>query len=523
LLLCLFALPVLVTAGCGSSGSGAKPNRGEDSSATAQSDRAIAAGSRYTCALLGGGTVKCWGDNDAGQLGNGTGENSPIPVTVSSITNASAVSAASFHTCALLSGGKIECWGDNEDGQLGNGTTTGSSTPVQVSGITSASAVSASGYDTCALISGGTVECWGENDYGQLGDGVTSHGFKEPIEEVDYSPTPVMVKGITDATAVSVGGSVEGSHTCALLSGGTVVCWGWNGYGQLGNGTTKDSAIPVAVSGIANASAISAGMSHTCALLSGGTVECWGSNELGQLGNGKKKDSPIPVDAEGITDASAISAGMSHTCALLSGGTVNCWGSNDYGQLGNGTQEDSAIPVAVSGIANASAISAGSDHTCALLSGGTVKCWGENGEGQFGNGTEENSPIPVTGATAGPIRHAEGGTCALGKGGRDLGCLEFGGDCNIDVSGTLDSGWQFAEEGFIGGADANAQRITTGRWRIRSWPDRDLAGYATATDSNATRWKITDAKGQFVATARGVNGPGIAMVLLIWGPNCLGW
>jgi len=182
LLLCLFALTVLVTAGCGSSGSGAKPSRGEDSSATAQSDRVITAGSDYTCALISGGTVECWGENEYGELGNGKAKDSLIPVAVMGITNASAISA--------------------------------------------------SGFDTCALISGGTVECWGENDYGQLGDGVTSHGFEENIEETDYSPIPVMVKGITNASAVSTGFG----HSCALLSDNKVECWGSNSSGALGDG-----------------------------------------------------------------------------------------------------------------------------------------------------------------------------------------------------------------------------------------------------------------------------------------------
>jgi len=435
----------------------------------------LAAGGINACALLSDGTVKCWGDNGHGNLGNGTFTNSNSPVGVIGITTATAI-AAGAATCALLSDGAVNCWGWNLDGALGNGTNTDSNTPVGVIGITTATAIAAGGH-TCALLSDGTVKCWGYNGYGELGNGTNAD-----------SNTPVGVIGITTATAVAVGGS----HTCALLSDGTVKCWGANGSGQLGNGTNTDSDIPVSVSGITTATAIAAGDNHTCAVLSDGTVQCWGSNSKGQLGNGTNTDSNIPVGVSRITTATAIAAaGDGQTCAVLSDGTVNCWGDNGYGELGNGTFTGSNIPVPVNGISTATEIAMGSSLTCALLSDGTVKCWGYNFYGELGNGTttNSNSPVGVIGISS-PIALAGGAyhTCAVLSGGTvycwgDNSNGQLGNGTNTDSTTPVLA----ATSGFkaIAAGDYHTCALSsTGHVWCWGLNDNGQLGNGTTTDSN---------------------------------------
>ena len=191
-----------------------------------------------------------------------------------------------------------------------------------------------------------------------------------------------------------------------MLNTGAVNCWGSNSDGQLGNGTTTDSSAPVAVAAFTDgvtAVSITAGYSHTCAVLNTGAVNCWGHNSNGQLGNNTTTNSSVPVAVAAFTDVSAtavsITAGNSHTCAVLNTGAVNCWGDNSNGQLGNGTTTDSSAPVAVAAFTDVSAtavsITAGDSHTCALLNTGAVNCWGRNVDGQLGNDTTTDSSVPV--------------------------------------------------------------------------------------------------------------------------------
>ncbi len=302
--------------------------------------------------------------------------------------------------------------------------------------LTPAVDVSAGGETTCAALTSGHVDCWGSNDLGLLGNGTRSEPelCPEVFFDAGCSSTPEEVSGIGNATAVSVGQEAA----CALLVNGHVDCWGDNGFGELGNGTTAASWTPAEVGGISTATAITVSETNGCALLSNGHVDCWASNSGGQLGyrpSEKEYFVVTPVEISGITSATAISAGSESICALLSSGGVDCWGENYAGQLGDGTTEGSFTPVAVSGITNATAIAVspieGNSfgeitaelNACALLSSGHVECWGGNSWGELGNGTTENSttPVSVSGiSNATAISTGQTKTCAvLTSGGVD--------------------------------------------------------------------------------------------------------
>jgi alpha-tubulin suppressor-like RCC1 family protein len=369
---------------------------------------AISAGGYHTCALMDSGEVKCWGHNLHGQLGNGTFVDSTTPVDVSGLASGvSAISAGDGHTCALTDSGGIKCWGSNDDGELGDGTFIVSNTPVNVSGLSNGvSAIDAGSGHTCALTALGGVKCWGYNSNGELGDGTW-----------DSRNTPVEVSGLSSGVSAISAGS---GHTCALETSGGVKCWGFNDWGELGDGTTANQNTPVEVNGLASGvSAIFAGGYHTCARMASGRIKCWGENEYGQLGDGTFGGYNLPKDVIGLSSGpSAITAGYSHTCALTASGGVKCWGRNSYGQLGDDTTTARAIPVEVSGLASGvSAITAGYRHTCALTTSGGVKCWGANSDGQLGDGTntDRHTPVDVSGLPGEVSAIAAGGyhTCVL--------------------------------------------------------------------------------------------------------------
>jgi alpha-tubulin suppressor-like RCC1 family protein len=320
-------------------------------------------------------TVSSWGDNRAGQLGDGsTVLESATPVTVSGLSDVTAVEAGQQHGLALKKDGSAWAWGLNNVGQLGNGATTGSQTPVQV-GLSGISAISAGFNHNLALMPDGTVYAWGSNYDGELGDGTTN-----------FSTNPVRVQGLP-LPAVAVDASNHDSF--ALLTDGTVYSWGDNFYGQLGDGTTTSSTVPVRVASLSGVVAISAGTTHVMALKSDGTVWTWGDNSAGQLGDGTLTNSSVPIPVPGLSGVAEIAAGHFYSLALSSGGAISEWGAG----LGS---SNSSTPRQVSAPTGIRAISAGGYHALALRSDGTVWAWGDNTTAeQLGSATISSSAIPV--------------------------------------------------------------------------------------------------------------------------------
>ena len=316
----------------------------------------IAAGNLLSCAVRENDEILCWGRYIDGEFTeNEDGQISPAP-TVSEISEMQAslgvesvtkIAAEGIHVCVLETDGTITCAGSNAFGQLGSGqfSETLNFAFSNVPDIDDATDISL-GYDhTCALHESGEISCWGRNHYGQLGNGEENVG--------SHSASPQRVEGISDAIAVEAGALTT---SCALHETGEVSCWGQSDLGELGTNadlSNDHSAVPVKIAGIADAIAVAAGLYHVCALHESGEVSCWGADFFGQLGNSEIVAdiySAAPVRVSGISDATAISAGFYHTCVLHQTGEITCWGSNIYGQLGSGAplgNARSATPVMV--------------------------------------------------------------------------------------------------------------------------------------------------------------------------------
>ena len=259
---------------------------------------AIAAGQDHTCAVTSGGAALCWGDNSEGELGVASSSaKSSLPVAVPGLSNGVAgISAGAGFTCAVTSAGAAECWGEGGSGQLGNGAATSSAAPVQVSGLTSGvDAIAAGDSHACALTNTGAVWCWGLNAYGQLGDGTLLQ-----------SSVPVRVLASTGSGPLSgiVAISAGQNYSCAVAAAGASQCWGEGGASTLAGASVASSAVAVQISAPSSSViAVAAGASHACSVNSAGAVWCWGLNANGQLGDGNTVSSTVPVEVVGAGGA----------------------------------------------------------------------------------------------------------------------------------------------------------------------------------------------------------------------------
>lgn len=354
---------------------------------------ALAAGATSACLLDSNAGLTCWG---AGIVGDGTITPQNVPRHVVGLTSGvTSVGIGRQHAC-VLAHGSVQCWGTNEEGPVGDGTTVPRVVAVPVPGLaTGVSAVVAGSDHSCALTTEGGVKCWGRNAEGQLGDGTTTNRSR---------PTDVvgLASGVTRLAAGD-------EHTCAVTEVGGVVCWGLNSSGQLGDGTTRNRAEPVAVRGLdSGATLVAASTQNTCAVTTAGGLLCWGDNEHGQVGDGTTtvRHTPVPV-ARLSSGVDGVTLGTGHACARTDAGAALCWGDNAKGQLGDGTTVHRTRPTPVKGLdSGVHEIAAGWTHSCAIAAEGTAVCWGGNNMGQLGDGMAARvrlAPHPVTpAATAAP-------------------------------------------------------------------------------------------------------------------------
>jgi alpha-tubulin suppressor-like RCC1 family protein len=394
----------------------------------------ISGGQDQTCALGSTGVAYCWGGNGSGDLGiNSTTQSLvPVAVTTSGVLSGKYLTQISmggnFISCALDSFGAAYCWGLNTLGQLGNPDTAANTTgyfPVPVAVVPSQATTIAAGYKHSCVIFYGSAYCWGDNTTGELGNNST----------VGSTSPATVAAGAIPAGSVLVQVTIGNGFSCALAATGSAYCWGQGTSGQLGNGASVESNVPVLVSGGLTFTGISAGGASACGVTSAGAVYCWGLGTSGQLGNnlGTTSSSPVAVTTSGVLSGltlTQVSVGGSAACALATTGAAFCWGLGTSGQLGNGGTATSNQPVTVSagaglGAVTYSEITVGGAFACAVSDPGAEYCWGDDTYGELGNNTTTVTPqsTPVAVYTAGVL---SGATVTQITAGYDHACALSG-------------------------------------------------------------------------------------------------
>lgn len=334
--------------------------------------------------------VRAWGDNTYGQLGNGStlAQQTPAAVTgiarddVRKVSGGGGTANKDAFAVALLNDGTVKSWGANTVGQLGNGTTTAQSFPATVGGLTGVSDLSA-GADHVLAVKGGRVQAWGSNKNKQLGTGQdTTNPYKNPV--------PVQSLDKVKNVGAGCGFSV------ALRQDGTVWTWGLGDNGRLGTGASTTRETPMQVPDLTDVDAVAVGCDHVLALTADGVIKAWGKGTEGQLGDDKKADSNKPVDVAYLDRVAKVFATNGSSFAVLDDGSVQAWGKNDAKQLLDGTTANRTSPVPVDSLKGVQEISGGLDYSLAAVDDGSVIGWGANAAAQLGDGTVVSPPGTVT-------------------------------------------------------------------------------------------------------------------------------
>lgn len=375
-------------------------------SGVCESRRTVAASLAHFGCGLRAGTVLCWGNDESGELGDGDPrEGRGVPAAVDGLTDAVTVAVGGSgprgHACAVRSGGTVRCWGRNHRGQLGDGSTEDRASPVAVSGLSDAVEVVTGDGHTCARRLSGEIVCWGADDRGQLGNG--SGGASLTPASV---PLADAVLGLDGVSSVADRLTASGDHTCARVRSGHLLCWGANDDGQLGVGDSTDRLVPTLVPAFTRVREVDAGWDFTCAIDEAARVFCWGDGARGELGSGTATSSMTPVEVTALgSGVASVSAGWNVACARFDGGRIECWGDAGSFTLGTGVLPEPpaggsappAAPTVVADLGDASALDVG-DAACAWRASGDIVCWGRSLGGQLGDrGPDRWSPGPLTG------------------------------------------------------------------------------------------------------------------------------
>lgn len=355
-------------------------------------DSTISAGATHSVSVHSDGTLWAAGNNDAGQLGDGTTTHRATPVQIGSANNWAAVAAGERHTVALQTNGTLWAWGDNTFAQIGDGTTSARQSPVRVGIATDWVAVAAGGFHTLALKSDRTLWAWGSNVRGQLGNGTTLNQMM-----------PVQV--FTNVKALAAGYQ----HTVVVAADGGLWAWGLNGYGQVGNGWIQDQWNPVRIGTDSSWAGVAAGQFHTLAWRSDGSLWTWGHNASGQLGIASLYNQWSPVQVTAVADVIAAVGGKAHSAALRRNGTLWAWGLNSDGQVGDGSLTDRPAPIQIGTATHWTTLAAGHQWTAALTDSGRLWVWGQNTFGQLGTGLTSNQRSPTRIGTENNWAHTRSG------------------------------------------------------------------------------------------------------------------